>query len=584
MMVEELTDPLLHIIRNAIDHGIESPEKRRSLRQADRRGASSSPPTSGERRRHRGQGRRQGDRSGEDHRGRRAGGGSSAADETVTPERAFELIFMPGFSSAAKVSEISGRGVGLDVVRKNIRRTSRAPIDVISEDGQGTTFADRCCRSPWRSSRPSWCAAPARSTRCRSRRSRNRSGSAPPRSDRGAPGGLLPPRLHPSARLRLDRSFNLPTARRARPTRMVRRRDARRRAERRNRRRRARPAAGDRHQVDRRAAEEHPRHRRRDRDRRERDRSRRRRRVAHRTVSRPPAGSRSGGAPEEEAAMYREFFGLRARPFGKTPDPAFLYESRQHREALARLEYAVEEMDLALLTGTIGSGKTTLSAGADRPPRRRTATRFSLVNPRHVAGAAPAGRGRGARHRADARGRATSSRGSTEALRALRGGKRAGRHHRRGAADPVEGNLRGDPAAHELPARRREPALDRPDRPARAQGPARRRPTRAPAADRHPVSPSRRSTSRRPAATSSTGSRPPAAGRVRSRQRRLPAIHELTGGVPRLINSLATTCLLEAFGREARRIDAPLVEAAARELDLASMSGRRSGLVAVKNG
>jgi type II secretory pathway predicted ATPase ExeA len=59
--------------------------------------------------------------------------------------------------------------------------------------------------------------------------------------------------------------------------------------------------------------------------------------------------------------MFQEFFGMRVRPFGKTPNPTFLYESAQHREALARLEYAVEEKDLALLVGDVGSGKTTLS-------------------------------------------------------------------------------------------------------------------------------------------------------------------------------------------------------------------------------
>ena len=59
--------------------------------------------------------------------------------------------------------------------------------------------------------------------------------------------------------------------------------------------------------------------------------------------------------------MFEEFFGLRTKPFGRTPDPSFLYESRQHREALARLEYSVDEKELALLTGDIGSGKTTLS-------------------------------------------------------------------------------------------------------------------------------------------------------------------------------------------------------------------------------
>src|SRR3954452_25040802 len=59
--------------------------------------------------------------------------------------------------------------------------------------------------------------------------------------------------------------------------------------------------------------------------------------------------------------MFEEHFGFTHKPFGKTPDPAFLYESPQHKEALARLEYAVEEKELALLTGDVGSSKTMLS-------------------------------------------------------------------------------------------------------------------------------------------------------------------------------------------------------------------------------
>ena len=59
--------------------------------------------------------------------------------------------------------------------------------------------------------------------------------------------------------------------------------------------------------------------------------------------------------------MYEEFYGLLEKPFNKTPDPRFLYQSRKHAEALARLEHAVEEQDIVLLTGEIGSGKTTLS-------------------------------------------------------------------------------------------------------------------------------------------------------------------------------------------------------------------------------
>lgn len=59
--------------------------------------------------------------------------------------------------------------------------------------------------------------------------------------------------------------------------------------------------------------------------------------------------------------MYEEFYGLKARPFSKTPDPKYLFLSRNHEEALARLHYAVEEKDLILLTGEVGCGKTTLT-------------------------------------------------------------------------------------------------------------------------------------------------------------------------------------------------------------------------------
>jgi type II secretory pathway predicted ATPase ExeA len=59
--------------------------------------------------------------------------------------------------------------------------------------------------------------------------------------------------------------------------------------------------------------------------------------------------------------MYLSHFGLARKPFSKTPDPAFLYPSRQHAEALARLSHAVEERELAVLTGEVGAGKTTLS-------------------------------------------------------------------------------------------------------------------------------------------------------------------------------------------------------------------------------
>ncbi|HTT71164.1 MAG TPA: AAA family ATPase [Anaeromyxobacteraceae bacterium] len=78
--------------------------------------------------------------------------------------------------------------------------------------------------------------------------------------------------------------------------------------------------------------------------------------------------------------MYLEHFGLSRKPFSKTPDPAFLFSSRSHAEALARLSWAIEEREVAVLTGEVGTGKTTLSralvdAFADR-------CRFALiVNP-----------------------------------------------------------------------------------------------------------------------------------------------------------------------------------------------------------
>jgi type II secretory pathway predicted ATPase ExeA len=59
--------------------------------------------------------------------------------------------------------------------------------------------------------------------------------------------------------------------------------------------------------------------------------------------------------------MYKDYFGFREKPFSKTPDPRFLYLSHGHEEALARLEFVVEEREIAVLSGEIGCGKTTLS-------------------------------------------------------------------------------------------------------------------------------------------------------------------------------------------------------------------------------
>ena len=82
--------------------------------------------------------------------------------------------------------------------------------------------------------------------------------------------------------------------------------------------------------------------------------------------------------------MYKAFYGLMEKPFSKTPDPRFLFMSSGHQEALARLEYAIEESEIALLTGEIGCGKTTLS----RALMDRAGSRYHFLfvfNPRLTA-------------------------------------------------------------------------------------------------------------------------------------------------------------------------------------------------------
>ena len=138
MMVEELTDPLMHIIRNALDHGIEPPDERRAAGKnpvgrvtltAYQQGNSVVLDVT------------------DDGRGidpekiRRVAVERAliGEKEVVDLSRAYELMFTPGFSTAATVSEISGRGVGLDVVKKNIQDL-KGTIEVITHLGQGTTF------------------------------------------------------------------------------------------------------------------------------------------------------------------------------------------------------------------------------------------------------------------------------------------------------------------------------------------------------------------------------------------------------------------------------------------------------------
>jgi len=140
-ILEHIHDPLMHMIRNSVDHGLETPDVRRAagkdpsgkiVLKAFHDSGSIVIEISD-------------DGAGLDHdrilqQARRQG---------IIPEGArlseaeiHNLIFQPGFSTADKVSELSGRGVGLDVVRRNVNVLSGA-IHVASQKGQGTTFTIR---------------------------------------------------------------------------------------------------------------------------------------------------------------------------------------------------------------------------------------------------------------------------------------------------------------------------------------------------------------------------------------------------------------------------------------------------------
>ncbi len=139
-LLEFIRDPLTHMVRNAIDHGIEPPEVRRQSGKPERavlRLAAC----------HEGGSvviRIIDDGRGLDPEriGRKAieKGIISEADlEAMTPQQIMGLIFAPGFSTAEKVTNVSGRGVGMDVVRTNVEKIGGS-IQVESRLGEGTTF------------------------------------------------------------------------------------------------------------------------------------------------------------------------------------------------------------------------------------------------------------------------------------------------------------------------------------------------------------------------------------------------------------------------------------------------------------
>ncbi|MHA0856924.1 chemotaxis protein CheW [Paenibacillus sp. CMAA1364] len=142
-LIEEIADPLIHLIRNAVDHGIELPNQRQQAGK-DRKGTLLIQATHED---------NQviiqvaDDGAGIDPARMRKSAvskGIITADEaaTLTDREAVHLIFRPGFSTASMVSDISGRGVGMDIVRSHIEKLNGL-IDIETELGQGTKFKIR---------------------------------------------------------------------------------------------------------------------------------------------------------------------------------------------------------------------------------------------------------------------------------------------------------------------------------------------------------------------------------------------------------------------------------------------------------
>jgi len=138
-VIEMISDPLVHIIRNAVDHGLESEEERRNS------GKDLTGTVFLEARHEGGEVwiiiKDDGKGLNRDvilkkgiERGLVEGDGSNMKDDDV-----FSLVFEPGFSTASQVTEISGRGVGMDVVKKNIEKL-KGTIDIRSEAGKGSAF------------------------------------------------------------------------------------------------------------------------------------------------------------------------------------------------------------------------------------------------------------------------------------------------------------------------------------------------------------------------------------------------------------------------------------------------------------
>jgi two-component system, chemotaxis family, sensor kinase CheA len=140
-VMEKIGDPLVHLVRNALDHGIESPEVRRASGKPEvgiihlnayHQGGSIVIEIKDD-----GAGLNA-DRILRKARER----GLVKPDEALSDEQIADLIFLPGFSTADTVSDVSGRGVGMDVVRRNIKDLGGS-VEIRSASGRGSTFTIR---------------------------------------------------------------------------------------------------------------------------------------------------------------------------------------------------------------------------------------------------------------------------------------------------------------------------------------------------------------------------------------------------------------------------------------------------------
>lgn len=137
-VAEELSDPLLHMVRNSVDHGIETPDERAKAGKSEVATIKLAAYH---------QGGQIVIEISDDGRGLNAEKIRLKAEqkEIISPgvplseAEVYQLIFAPGFSTAEKITDVSGRGVGMDVVRRNVEKL-RGRIETQSELGKGTTF------------------------------------------------------------------------------------------------------------------------------------------------------------------------------------------------------------------------------------------------------------------------------------------------------------------------------------------------------------------------------------------------------------------------------------------------------------